>query len=372
MNNFPKTPEAMLPEIFTAFDFGGQIAGALRYGEGHINDTFAVYVQTPQGEERRFILQRINTNTFTDPQGLMENIFGVTEYLAAQLAAEGLDPARGTLHFHRDNAGNLFYTDSEGGAWRLSDFIEDTVCLQQVSSDELFLTVGDTFGHFQNQLIGYPAATLHETIAKFHHTPTRYENFERAVAADPLGRAGEIAGEIAFVRARKADCSVLTDLLAAGKLPLRVTHNDTKLNNVLIDKATGKGLCVIDLDTVMPGLAAYDFGDTIRFGANDCAEDEADMGKVHFSTHLFEVFTKGFLGAATALTAEEKRTLPWGAKLMTLECGMRFLTDYLEGDTYFKIHRPGQNLDRAHTQFKLVRDMEENWDKLEATVAAYL
>ena len=362
------TIEDALPEVLQAFDFGGAVAGALRYGEGHINDTFAVYVQQPDGGERRYILQRINTNTFKNPDELMENIFGVTRYLRGIIEKTGGDPLRETLNFVPTKRGKTYFTDSDGGAWRLCLFVEDTVCLQKVDNDALFCTVGEAFGHFQTQLSGYPADTLHETIAHFHDTPSRFANFERALAADPLGRAAALADEIAFVRAREQDCHHLTDLLAAGKLPLRVTHNDTKLNNVLLDKETGKGLCVIDLDTVMPGLVAYDFGDTIRFGANDCDEDEPDQTKVHFSLPLFEIFTGGFLSAASALTPTEKETLPWGAKLMTLECGIRFLTDYLEGDTYFKIHRPDQNLDRARTQFKLVADMEAQWDEMAAVI----
>ena len=208
---------------------------------------------------------------------------------------------------------------------------------RQARSGEDFCNAARTFGQFQQLLSDYPAATLHETIPHFHDTPDRYRNFEAAVAADKMGRAAEVEREIAFVRARKEDCRVLADLLAAGKLPLRVTHNDTKLNNILIDAATGEGLCVIDLDTVMPGLSAHDYGDSIRFGASTAAEDEPDLSKVHFSLPLFEAYTQGYLASAgEALTGLEKQTLPWGAKLMTLECGMRFLTDYLEGEDVYK------------------------------------
>lgn len=367
-----KTPEQALPEVLNAFELPGEVAGCLRYGEGHINDTFAVYMQQPDGSTRRYILQRINTNTFKEPDKLMQNICGVTRYLRSIIEKEGGDGERETLNFLPDRHGNPYYTDTDGGAWRLCYFVEDTVCLQQADSPALFQLVGEAFGNFQNQLASYPADTLHETIARFHDTVNRYANFEKAVAADALHRAKDAAAEIAFVRAREADCHVLLDMLAKGELPLRVTHNDTKMNNVLLDKTTGKGLCVIDLDTVMPGLAAYDFGDTIRFGANDCAEDEPDQSKVHFSLPLFEAFTSGFISSAKALTETEKRTLPWGARLMTLECGMRFLTDYLEGDSYFKIHRPGQNLDRARTQFTLVKGMEDVWADMNAIVEKYL
>ena len=357
----PVTQE-LLRQAAAAFDFGLPTGEAERYGAGHINDTFAVWAAD---HSRRWILQRINTDTFTDPAGLMENVTGVTSYLRREILARGGDPDREALNVVPTREGKPYYTDCEGGAWRAYLFVEGTVCLQKVENERDFYTAAETFGNFQNQLAGYPAATLHETIARFHDTPNRYANFEKALAADVMGRAREIGPEIAFIRAREADCHVLMDQLAAGVLPLRVTHNDTKLNNVLIDQATGKGICVIDLDTVMPGLSAYDFGDSIRFGANDCAEDEPDQSKVHFSLHLYEVFARGYLAAAgSAMTEAERRSLPWGAKLMTLECGIRFLTDYLEGDHYFKISRPAQNLDRARTQFTLVEGMEREFDAM--------
>ncbi|MFR9217118.1 MAG: phosphotransferase enzyme family protein [Ruthenibacterium sp.] len=228
------------------------------------------------------------------------------------------------------------------------------------------------FGRFQQLLAGYPAATLHETIAKFHDTRQRLANFEKALAADVCSRAKDVQPEAEFVMARKADCAYLMDLLEKGELPLRVTHNDTKLNNVLLDRVTGKGVCVIDLDTVMPGLSLNDFGDSIRFGANHSSEDEKDLSKVNFDISLYEIYAKGFLETAGgALTPMEKQCLPWGAKLMTLECGMRFLTDYLEGDHYFKTHREGQNLDRCRTQFKLVADMEAQWAAMQAAAEKY-
>ena len=357
----PVTQE-LLRQAAAAFDFGLPTGEAERYGAGHINDTFAVWAAD---HSRRWILQRINTDTFTDPAGLMENVTGVTSYLRREILARGGDPDRETLNVVPTREGKPYYTDCEGGAWRAYLFVEGTVCLQKVENERDFYTAAETFGNFQNQLAGYPAATLHETIARFHDTPNRYANFEKALAADVMGRAREVGPEISFIRAREADCHVLMDQLAAGVLPLRVTHNDTKLNNVLIDQATGKGICVIDLDTVMPGLSAYDFGDSIRFGANDCAEDEPDQSKVHFSLHLYEVFARGYLAAAgSAMTEAERRSLPWGAKLMTLECGIRFLTDYLEGDHYFKISRPAQNLDRARTQFTLVAGMEREFDAM--------
>ena len=357
----PVTQE-LLRQAIDAFAFELPAGEAERFGAGHINDTFAVW---SADRSRRWIVQRINTDTFTDPAGLMENITGVTAYLRRQIEARGGDAGRETLNVIPTRDGRAYYTDPDGGAWRAYVFVEGTVCLQKVENERDFYTVAETFGHFQKQLAGYPAATLHETIARFHDTPNRYANFEKALAADVMGRAREIGPEIAFIRAREADCHVLVDQLAAGVLPLRVTHNDTKLNNVLIDQATGKGICVIDLDTVMPGLSAYDFGDSIRFGANDCAEDEPDQSKVHFSLPLYEVFTRGYLSAAgDAMGEAERRSLPWGARLMTLECGIRFLTDYLEGDHYFHTTRPDQNLDRARTQFTLVAGMERDFDEM--------
>lgn len=357
----PVTQE-LLRQAAAAFAFDRPVGEAERFGAGHINDTFAVWAAD---RSKRWILQRINTDTFTDPAGLMENVTGVTAYLRRQIIERGGDPDRETLNVIPTLDGKPYYTDTEGGAWRAYIFVEGTVCLQKVENERDFYTTAETFGNFQNQLAGYPAATLHETIARFHDTPNRYANFEKALAADVMGRAKDVGPEIAFIRAREADCRVLVDQLAAGVLPLRVTHNDTKLNNVLIDQATGKGICVIDLDTVMPGLSAYDFGDSIRFGANDCAEDEPDQSKVHFSLHLYKVFAEGYLAAAgSAMTEAERRSLPWGAKLMTLECGIRFLTDYLEGDHYFKISRPDQNLDRARTQFTLVQGMEREFDAM--------
>ena len=300
--------EPILNAAANAFDFGWPVVcDARHYGEGHINDTFVVW---REDHSKRFILQRINTDTFTDPVGLMENICGVTRHLRKKILAAGGDPARETLNVIPTLSGAACHLDAEGGAWRAYDFVEDTICLQQVGSEADFRTVAETLGKFQNQLADYPASTLHETIARFHDTPNRYANFEKALAADALGRAKDIAPEVAFIHAREKDCHVLLDLLAAGEIPLRVTHNDTKINNVLIDAATGKGICVIDLDTVMPGLSAYDFGDSIRTGANDCAEDEPDQSKVHFDLHLYEVFAKGYLSTAgSTMHTAEKRSL---------------------------------------------------------------
>lgn len=364
--------EQSLQEVLSAYDLGGEIAGTLRYGKGHINDTFCVYVQTPEGDCRRYILQRMSAAAFKHPDQLMANIVGVTEHLRKKILAAGGDADRETLTVLPTAKGESFYTDSEGGAWRVYPFVENTLCLQAAGTPELFYASAQAFGRFQAMLSDYPADTLYETIEKFHDTENRYRNFEKALAADALGRAATAQPEIQFVLDHKADCSVALEALRQGKLPLRVTHNDTKLNNVLMDKDSLQGICIIDLDTVMPGLSINDFGDSIRFGANHSAEDEQDLSKVNFDIELYDVYTKGFLeGAAGALTPAELEYMPWGAKLMTLECGIRFLTDYLEGDHYFHTQRDGQNLDRCRTQFKLVRDMEEQWSAMQDVVKKY-
>lgn len=364
--------ENTLQEVFAAYDLGGEVVGALRYGKGHINDTFCAYVQTPEGDCLRFILQRMSAVAFHYPDQLMKNIVGVTDYLRTMIEQDGGDATRETMQVLRTKTGETYFTDSQNGAWRVYPFVENTICYQTAEKPELFYAAARAFGKFQYMLRDYPADTLFETIEKFHDTENRLANFEKALAADKLGRAKDAAEEIAFVKAHADDCGVCLRALREGKLPLRVTHNDTKLNNILIDKDSGEGVCVIDLDTVMPGLSVNDFGDSIRFGANHSAEDERDLSKVNFDIDLFDIYTKGFLeGAHGALTTEELQYLPWGAKLMTLECGMRFLTDYLEGDVYFHTTREGQNLDRCRTQFKLVRDMEQQWQDMQTVVSKY-
>ena len=364
--------EQTLQEVLGAFDFGAPVVGAIRYGHGHINDTFVVHTQPEDRCCRRFILQRMSAAAFKRPDQLMDNIIGITGYLGRQIQDRGGDRSREAMEVIRPKNGRPYYTDSQGGAWRLYPFVERTICHQTADSPQLFAASGRAFGRFQQLLHDYPAETLYETIPNFHNTEDRLAKLKAAVEADALGRVKDCQPEIGFVLAREADCSVALDAMRAGKLPLRVTHNDTKLNNVLMDEETGEGICIIDLDTVMPGLVLYDFGDSIRFGANHSAEDETDLSKVNLDVDLFAVYTAAFLeGTDGALTNEEVTYLPWGAKVMTLECGMRFLTDYLEGDHYFHINRPGQNLDRCRTQFKLVSDMEAHWSELEAIVNQY-
>ena len=363
--------DPILAEVLTHYDFPATLLGAVRYGQGHINDTFCVLCQPQEGECIRFILQGLSSAAFPHPEELMENFIGITSYLRKAVAENGGDPTRETLSLVKTKDGKDFYTDSNGKVWRLSPFIENTDCFQS-ATPELFEASARAFGRFQHMRQGYPAETLPETIVKFHATEDRFAKFVAALEADKLDRAKDIQPEIQFVLDRKADCSVALQALREGKLPLRVTHNDTKLNNILIDRDTHEGICVIDLDTTMPGLSINDFGDSIRFGANHSKEDEKDLPKVNFDINLYEVSTRGFLeGAQGSLTQAELEYLPWGARLMTLECGIRFLTDYLDGDHYFHIHRPGHNLDRARTQFKLVQDMEEQFDAMAAVVAKY-
>ena len=364
--------ETLLNEVLEAYDFGYPVVGAARFGHGHINDTFCVHTQPQDDSCEAFILQRMSSAAFKRPDQLMSNIVGVTDYLGSKIIAAGGDRSREALEVIRPKNGEPYYTDSEGGAWRVYPFIKDIYCYQTADTPELFAASGRAFGRFQRMLDGYPAETLFETIPHFHDTEDRLAKFKAALESDAFDRAKFCGPEIEFVKAHEADCSVALQALREGKLPLRVTHNDTKLNNVLIDKRTGEGICVIDLDTVMPGLSINDFGDSIRFGANHCAEDEQDLSKMYIDLDLFDAYAAAFLeGAGDTLTDAELEYMPWGAKLMTLECGIRFLTDYLSGDTYFRTHREGQNLDRCRTQFKLVADMEAHWDEMNAIIAKY-
>ena len=351
------------------FDFEGKFVGALPYGGGHINDTFAAYFQLANGRAKRYILQRINTKVFQNPQELMENISGVTAYLKDVITRLGGDPLRETLNLVLTIDGKSYYRDSEDGYWRAFLFIENAITYNKVENTKDLYNSGRAFGRFQQLLADYPAHTLHESIPNFHNTVDRMEKLKDAISKDICDRVKDVQTEIDFVLKREMDAHWLIDLQEAGELPLRVTHNDTKLNNVMIDDNTGEGICVIDLDTVMPGLSLYDYGDSIRFGATYAAEDEPDLSKVNFDIDLFEAYTKGYLEVVgKVLTPGEIENLPMGAKIITLEIGIRFLTDYLSGDIYFKTHREGHNLDRCRTQFKLVSDMEKNWGQMTQVV----
>jgi Ser/Thr protein kinase RdoA (MazF antagonist) len=314
----------------------------------------------------------MNTKVFPRPVELMDNIIGVTEHIRRKTEAMGGDVARCSLRVIPTLTGEKYFKDSEDGYWRLYDFVEGTVTKERVENPEDFYTCARAFGNFQQMLADYPAENLSEPIANFHNTPWRYENLMKAVAEDRCGRLNSVPDEVGFAREREDFCKTLEQARAAGKLPLRVTHNDTKLNNILFDEQTGAPVCVIDLDTVMPGYSVNDFGDSIRFGANTAVEDETDLSKVSLDLALFELYVKGFIeGCGGSLTDTELSLLPVGAMMMTMECGMRFLTDHLEGDTYFKIHRENHNLDRARNQFALVADMERKLSQMQEIVEKY-
>ena len=363
---------AGLSQACHGFAIAGTYKDCIPYGNGHINDTYLLTYQQDQTDDV-YILQHMNKTIFTNPEALMSNIIGVTRFLKEKISAAGGNPRRETLDFVLTPDGTPYFIDSLGEYWRAYHYIDQVYALDKVERPEDFYQSALAFGHFQQMLADFPADTLHETIPNFHNTVARFNAFETAVSEDICHRADSVQKEIQFVKDRYEIACVLGTLQAQGKLPLRVTHNDTKSNNVLIDEATGKGLCVIDLDTVMPGLSVNDFGDSIRFGASTAAEDETDLSKVTCSMELYEAYVRGFLeGCGGRLTDEEIAALPLGAKVMTYECGMRFLTDYLSGDTYFKIHRPGHNLDRARTQFKLVADMESKWSQMQTIVQNYI
>ena len=321
------------------------------YGNGHINDTYCV-------EGSDYILQRINTSVFRNPWELMENIRNVTSFLRTKIAAEGGDPDRETLTVIPTLHGENFYQLDEENFFRVYKFIHDTKSIEDSKTPEDLFEAGIGFGHFQKMLADFPVEKLYETIKDFHHTPKRVEALKEAIKKDAVGRADSVKEEIAFALENAAWADTVIKGMAEGTIPVRVTHNDTKINNILFDNETGKAVCVIDLDTVMPGSALYDFGDALRMGGSTAAEDETDLSKVWFDVKAYEAFAKGFLSEMKdALTEAELGLLPFSVKLLTYECGIRFLTDYLNGDTYFKIHRPGHNLDRARNQFKLVADI---------------
>lgn len=346
----------MIHKTAQAFALRGSVVVDTRYGQGHINETHLVVTDIGH----LYILQRINHHVFRDVPALMHNISLITGHLAKA------DPRpRHVLQLIPTQRGGAFYLDEDGNYWRMYDFVTDSICLQQAQTLEDFRQSAVAFGAFQSLLSDFPAGKLHETIPRFHDTPDRYRQLHEAIADDKAGRVRHADEEIAFTLAHEAEAGLMTDMLQKGELLLRVTHNDTKLNNVMLDAQTRQALCIIDLDTVMPGLAANDFGDSIRFGASTVQEDERDLSRVRLSPELYQAFASGFLGECGALlTDKEIETLPLGAKLMTLECGVRFLADYLNGDTYFHTRYPEHNLHRCRTQFKLVRDMEVRWQQM--------
>ncbi len=354
MNNIEK--------LASNFALGSKIVSVCECHIGHINGTY--FVDT---ENSRFVLQKINQNVFKKPEQVMANIVAVTKHIRKKIKKEHDEGNGCTLDFLRSGRNYYFY-DDEGECWRCYGFV-DGKCHQACESAELMVEVGRTFGNFQRLLSDFDASNLYETIPNFHDTEKRYETFEKTVAADPIGRASGVAAEIEFVRAHHDICSIIVNGIKEGKYPLRVTHNDTKLNNIIMDAETGKGRCVLDLDTVMPGSLLYDFGDAIRFGASSAPEDETDLSKVYVKAEMFEAFAKGFVeGIGTDISEAELDAFPDAAKIITFEVGMRFLTDYIDGDNYFRIAYPEHNLDRARNQFKLVSDMEAKEKDLKAII----
>ena len=339
---------------FNEFRLEGKVVSTIPYGEGHINRTYSVITDCG----RKYILQRINDSIFPDVPALMRNITLVTDHLRKKTTDR-----RKVMEIIRTADGGSYVKGSDG-YYRMYSFVKDTVCLQSIERPQDFYESALAFGSFSNDLSDFDASLLTEVIPDFHNTPKRYRDFKSAVEKDAFFRAGNVKREIDFILEREDKMSQLQKMRQDGTLPLRVTHNDTKLNNVLFDRNTGKAVCVIDLDTVMPGLSLYDYGDSIRFGASTALEDEIDLDKVSVSLDLYRIYTEGYRKACPSLTKEEIETMPLGAETMTLECGMRFLTDYLEGDHYFAVHRKNQNLDRTRTQLKLVADMENKWDRM--------
>ncbi len=332
------------------FCLEGEVLEICPYGEGHINLTLLVTT-----DKKRYILQKMNTNVFSDSDGLMANICGVTEHLRAR----GIE----TLCVIPTKAGANYLKGEE--CYRVYDFIENTVTYQKVTDKEVFKNSGKAFGEFQNYLAEFDASKLTEAIKRFHDTPNRFENFKAALNADAFDRAKDCQKEIDFILSHESTYGIAMAGLKDGSLPLRVTHNDTKLNNILMDAETGETRAVIDLDTIMPGSMLFDFGDSIRFGASTAAEDEKDLNKVHFDIELFRAYAEGYVTAVKdSITDREAELLPYGAYLMTIECGMRFLTDYLSGDTYFATKYEGHNLVRCRTQIQLASEMESQFKEM--------
>jgi Phosphotransferase enzyme family len=356
--------------IACQFQIDGEFVGATTHGSGHINDSYCVTFHQA-GRPVRYILQRINHNIFKNPIALMENIQRVTSHLAAKVSGEP-DRSRLVLTLVPTHDERAWYVDADGGDWRTYRFIENAHTYDAVESADQAFQAAKAFGRFQKLLVDLPAPRLHDTIKDFHHTPKRFVALEQAIASDVAGRAILARREIEFAFAHQSITSVLLD----ANLPERITHNDTKFNNVMLDDVTGEGICVIDLDTVMPGLALHDFGDMVRTATSPAKEDEQDLSKVIMQFSMFEALVRGYLTSADDfLTKDEKEHLVFSGKLMTFEQGIRFLTDYLEGDAYYKVGRDEHNLDRCRTQFKLLESIElqeEKMDRLIQSIEPYL
>lgn len=358
-------------DILSNFAINGEFISCEPYGSGLINRTY-VAVYNEGGKRVRYIVQRINTNLFKNVDGLMNNIKIVTEFNRAEIVKRGGDPNRESLTLVPTENGGTYFRTEEGDCYRVYVFIENAKGYDVVEKPEHFYESAVAFGKFAMLLDRFDSSKLFEVLPDFHNTVKRFNNFKKSLEADKFNRAKDVKKEIEFALNREKITHTIVDLLASGKMPSRVTHNDTKLNNVLIDTRTDKAVSVIDLDTMMPGSICYDFGDSIRFGCNPCLEDTPETEKVIFNMPLFETYTKGYLSVfGDTITDIERKNLPMGAILMTYECGIRFLTDYLDGDVYFRKTREGQNIDRTRTQFKLVSDMEKRYDEMLSAVEKY-
>ena len=352
-----------LKNISSRFCVYGDYVSGQPYGTGHINDTFAV-TYNQAGLEVRYILQRINHFVFKDPVLLMGNVARVVDHIRQKLVSEGTqDVSRHVLTLIDTTDGAKFYQDSEGNVWRMYFFVEGARTYDVLESLEQARLASQAFGQFQCQLADMPSPPLGETIPDFHNGPKRYQAFLEALKTDSCNRAASAKAEIDFLTANAGIFDVFPALVESGQIPVRITHNDTKINNIMIDDQTGEAVCVIDLDTVMPGLALYDFGDIVRTTVSTGAEDEVDLSKVYAQPDRFEAIVKGYLaGAGRFLNQTEVDHLLHGGKMITQMIGTRFLTDYLCGDQYFKVHRDGHNLDRCRTQFKLVQSLIDQED----------
>ena len=357
------SPTSVPPElrsIIPAFPLDGELLSAAPHGSGHINETYAATFAV-NGGTRRYVFQKINHRIFKNVPGLMDNIRRVTAHIAAKVrAASGEAAAKRVLTLVPTRDGRAFTQDAGGGYWRVYDFIEGAHTVDRVTTEAQAKAVAAAFGEFQALLADLPGGRLVETIPNFHHTRSRFENLRRAVAENAANRKGEVAAEIDFAFAREADSDVLLNLLARAEISERVTHNDTKINNVMLDDVTGATVAVIDLDTIMPGLPLYDFGEMVRTSASSTLEDDPEAGNMHLLLPPFRALVQGYLASPVGgvLNATERAHLGFAGKLMTYENGLRFLTDYLQGDTYYKIKHPRHNLDRCRTQFALVRSIE--------------
>lgn len=358
-------------EVIQFFQLEGEFLDIAPCGSGHINDTFVSSFNVGRNVVR-YVHQWINQHVFKDPEKVMENIERVTGYLRQRVISSGGDPAREVLTLVPASDGRSFYRTARGDFWRTYVFIDGARTYDTAENIQHVYNASKAFGNFQKMLADLPGGRLHETIPDFHHTRNRFQTFVRALEADPLNRARPVKPEIDFILQRERETSLVVNLIAAGQIPERVTHNDTKLNNVMIDNHTGEGICVIDLDTVMPGSVLYDFGDSVRIGASTAAEDEPDLARVGFDLMRFEWLARGYLDAARDfLSRTEVEHLGFSARLITLEQAIRFLGDYLNGDTYYKIHHPNHNLDRARTQLKMVAEMERQFEEMESIVKRY-